>query len=317
MKKKIISLTFLLAILFSTCMVALAEEGSGQSVTTASQLKSHGAIVYQNGTDSVVIDSNDLYTLADAFDTFKAAVYSQMTEMNTYLTTDDEGINLTTSEDIYVVHSTPSDIVDPLSINFDTLIEGLAASQSIPHTPSEYGYAEGTNLYKTASGLLTTEASDETEMIEIEGATADSLSAGAAAWVNGELILGNGNDVEKAYNQGVEEVNLILSGLYLNLSVGEAGYGGNTSAQIPVGNLNSVTFTATKGSYGQLSIILVDNNGNSTNLSQTKYTEFYQRQTVNKRITIPLNKDYNYIQFSGKPWGGSKSTITISNFSIG
>ncbi len=202
MKKKIISMIFLLTIFFSTYMVALAEDGNTQFISTASQLKSKGVIVYQNETDSVVIDSNDLYILADAFDSFKTAVYSQMAEMNTYLTMEDKGIDLTTSNDIHVIHSTPSDIVDPLSVNFDTLIEGLAASQSIPHTPSEYGYAEGTSLYKTVEGLLTTEASDETEMIEIEGAIADNLSAGTSAWVDGKLILGTGVDNKSFYEQG-------------------------------------------------------------------------------------------------------------------
>lgn len=204
MKKKITSMTIVLVIffIFNTRVVALAEGGDTQFVTTASQLKSNGAIVYQNETDSVVIDSNDLYILADAFDSFKTAVYSQMAAMNTYLTMEDEGIDLTTSNDIHVVHATPSDIVDPLSVNFDTLIEGLAASQSIPHTPSEYGYAEGTSLYKTAEGLLTTEASDGTEIIEIEGAIADNLSAGTSAWVDGKLILGTGVDNKAFYEQG-------------------------------------------------------------------------------------------------------------------
>lgn len=208
MKKKIISTIVLITLLASTCMMALAEEGNEpsdvvpESTPTASLLKSKGAIVYQNGTDSVVIDSDDLYTLADAFDTFKAAVYWQMAEMNTYLTTEGEGVSLTTNQDIHAVHSAPSDMVDPYSVNFDTLVEGMAASQSIPHNAMEYGYAEGTNLYRTEKGLLTTEASNKTEMIEIEGATADSLSAGTAAWIDGELILGTGADNETYYNQG-------------------------------------------------------------------------------------------------------------------
>lgn len=202
MKKKIISMTFLLSILFSTCMVAFAEDDNTPYAETAAKLKSSGAIIYQNGTDSVVIDSNDLYILADTLDQFKYSIYSQMAEMNTYLTTEDMGIDLTTSNDIRVAHSAPEDIVDPLSINFETLVEGMAASQSIPHTPFEYGYEEDVKLYKTTAGLLTTDASDGIEMIEIEGSTADNLSAGAAAWVDGELILGTGADNKAFYDQG-------------------------------------------------------------------------------------------------------------------
>lgn len=221
MQKKTISIIFILTMLLSTCMIALAEEDDATSPitseTTASLLKSKGAIVYQNGTDSVVIDSNDLYTLADKFDTYKAAIYWQMAEMNTYLTTEDEGIALTTSDDIHVVHSVPSDIVVPLSLNFDTLIEEVAASQSIPQTPIEYGYAEGTNLYKTRQGLLTTEASDNKEMIEIKGATADSLSAATAAWIDGELILGTGAENKAYYDMGYTDgLNKAMDGVHIS-----------------------------------------------------------------------------------------------------
>lgn len=237
MKKKIISMFLLLTILFSTCMVALAEEDDApsiiNSVSTASLLKSKGAIVYQNGTDSVVIDSNDLYTLADAFDNYKAAIYWQMAEMNTYLTTEDEGIALTSSEDVHVVHSVhpEMDIVAPLSLNFDTLIEGVAASQSIPQAPVEYGYAEGTNLYKTAEGLLTTEASDNTEMIEINGAVADSMSAGTAAWIDGELVLGMGSDNKAYYDKGYTDgFNKVMDGAHISYvyheHIGDADSGG-------------------------------------------------------------------------------------------
>lgn len=232
MKKKTVSIIFILTMLLSTCMIALAEEDAASiitSETTASLLKSKGAIVYQNGTDSVVIDSNDLYTLADAFDTYKAAIYWQMAEMNTYLTTEDEGIALTTSKDVHVVHSVPSDIVAPLSLNFDTLIEGVAASQSIPQTPIEYGYAEGTNLYKTRQGLLTTEASDNKEMIEIKGATADSLSAATAAWIDGELILGTGAENKAYYDMGYTDgLNKAMDGVHISYVYHE--HSGNESS---------------------------------------------------------------------------------------
>lgn len=229
MKKKIISMTLLLSILFSTCMVAFAEDDNTPYAETAAKLKSSGAIVYQNGTDSVVIDSNDLYILADTLDQFKYSIYSQMAEMNTYLTTEDMGIDLTTSNDIRVAHSAPEDIVDPLSINFETLVEGMAASQSIPHTPFEYGYEEDVKLYKTTAGLLTTDASDGTEMIEIEGSTADNLSAGAEAWVDGELILGTGADNKAFYDQGyINGFNEAMAGV--NISYVYHEHQGNPSA---------------------------------------------------------------------------------------
>lgn len=194
----------ILSIMCSTYMVALAEENNieYEANSTASQLKSKGAIVYQKGTDSVVIDSADLYTLADTLDQFKYSIYSQMAEMNTYLTTEEREINLTTSDNIYVAHSVPGNMVAPTDIEFNTLIEGVAASQSIPNTPLEYGYAADTKLYKTAAGLLTTDESDGKEMIEIGEATAEGISAGKSAWVNGELLLGTGADNQAYYNLG-------------------------------------------------------------------------------------------------------------------
>lgn len=44
-----------------------------------------------------------------------------------------------------------------------------------------------------------------TEKINVASATADNLSAGTAAWVNGSLILGTGSDNKSYYNKGSEE----------------------------------------------------------------------------------------------------------------
>ncbi|MDE6388340.1 MAG: hypothetical protein K2L82_11115 [Lachnospiraceae bacterium] len=255
MKKKIMSIIMILSLACSTCMVALAEDDNMQFVSTASQMKSKGAIVYQNGTDSVVIDSNDLYVLADTLDQFKFAVYSQMAEMNTYLTTEERGINLTTSSDIYVAHLAPQDKVDPMDIEFDTLMEGFAATQSIPYTPLEYGYTDETKLYKTATGFLTTDASVGTEMIEIEEATADGISAGKAAWVNGELILGTGVDNQAYYNLGYTDgLNKAMDAAHIDYiyhtHTGNAAAGTGCYTKRTYGDSTNVKFYSTWVSSG-------------------------------------------------------------------
>lgn len=208
MKKKILSFMTVLVLLFSMLMTAYAEGDSGQAPLrrqggTAAELKSYGRIVYQKGSDTIKIDSDDLYMLAAQIDQVKLDIVKQLEVMNTYFTVG-EGISLTTSSDINVTHAEPyeEDFVAPLDINFDTLLEGIAISQSISQEPSEYGYPEGTILYKTKEGLLTDTFEDDAQEIAVTSATADNLSAGTAAWVNGRLILGTGADSGDYYKQG-------------------------------------------------------------------------------------------------------------------
>lgn len=212
MKKKILSFITVMVLTLSVCMTALAEEDTGTGPVpkegTAAELKSYGAIVYQKGSDSVKIDSNDLYTLADQIDQVKLQVTDQLEAMNTYFTAGEGEITLNTSEDISVVHAKPfeEDSVDPLGVNFDTLLEGIAVSQSVSTDAAAYGYPTGTELYKTANGLLTTNGSGAgTEKVNVVSATADNLSAGTAAWVDGSLILGTGSDNKSYHNKGYDE----------------------------------------------------------------------------------------------------------------
>ncbi len=221
MKKRLLSFMTVLVLTFSVCMTAFATEGeiTDEPVPrqgTAAELKSYGAIVYQKGTNSIRIDSDDLYMLADQIDQVKLDVNDQLAAMNTYFTAG-EGIALNTTQDFNVAHARPfeEDSVDPLDVNFDTLLEGIAVSQSVSSDVTAYGFPAGTELYKNANGVLTTDGTEEgAEKISVTAATADNLSAGTAAWVNGSLILGTGGDnrsysdsgystgYTKGYNEG-------------------------------------------------------------------------------------------------------------------
>ena len=142
--------------------------------------------------------------LADQIDQVKLEVADQLEAMNTYFTAGD-GISLDTDRYISVTHTRPSrtDFVDPISVNFDTLLEGIAASQSVSSDVTDYGYSPGTKLYKGADGELTTNGSEEgAEQISVSAATADNLSAGTVAWVNGRLILGTGGDNKAYFDKG-------------------------------------------------------------------------------------------------------------------
>ena len=200
MTKKWILVSIMTAMIFGISTVSMAKETEH---TTAGGLKSKGVIVYQKGQDSVVIDSADLYRLADKIDSFKKAVVEQLAVMHTFLTTGGGGISLGTEENIGVVHVKPSDAVDPLSVGFDTILAQVAASQSVPLEIFEDGYEEGVKLYRTQDGKLTTDASvQEIQEIPVAAALADNLSAGCAAWVDGNLLLGTGADNQAYYRLG-------------------------------------------------------------------------------------------------------------------
>lgn len=211
MRKKTLFVIMIFAFTFGICGIALAADA--ESTVAKSGLKSHGRITYQNGDDAVVIDSEDLYVLSDRLDLFKRGVADQLNVMNTYFTTG-EGIPLTTDTEIRVTHTRPSDeeFVDPSGAGFNTLLEGIAASQSIPP--------------------------------DLAAASADNLSAGTAAWVNGELCLGTGEDNRNFYERGYEEgyakvssqiasVDFIKYGGDLRVKDGEHSYLGPCDLYIP------------------------------------------------------------------------------------
>lgn len=181
-------------------MVAVAADNPN---ATRNCLSSKGVICYQQGQETVVIDSDDLYALADRLDLFKTGVVEQLGAMHTYLSKDSAGIPLAGDDSIYAVHQKPAaqNTVDPTALDFGTILEGIAASQSIPLEPSAYGLASDTKLYRGEKGELTVDGADGAKQISIQPATAANLSAGTAAWVNGELLLGTGEDMVTMYHE--------------------------------------------------------------------------------------------------------------------
>lgn len=200
MKKRIFSIILVMAFMANTCMVAVAADGSH---ATKNSLNSKGAICYQDGAESVVIDANDLYILADRLDLFKTKVVEQLGKLHTYLSKDGSGVPLAGNNDIYAGHREPvaQNAVDPTTLDFGTILEGIAASQSIPLEPSAYGLASDVKLYRGEKGELIMDGSDGAKQISIQAATAANLSAGTAAWVNGELLLGTGEDMVTMYDE--------------------------------------------------------------------------------------------------------------------
>ncbi|MDE7429161.1 MAG: hypothetical protein K2N00_07845 [Lachnospiraceae bacterium] len=203
MKKKLLSIIMLTAIMINTCMVALAADNPN---STQNSLSSKGTICYQEGQETVVIDADDLYMLADRLDQFKVVVVEQLGELHTYLSRDSAGVSLAGNDGVYAGHlkPLPENAVDPVTLDFDEILQGIAASQSIPLEPSAYGLASDTKLYKGENGKLTTDQASGATQISIQAATAANLSAGTAAWVNGELLLGTGEDMAVMYDEKMQ-----------------------------------------------------------------------------------------------------------------
>lgn len=191
-----------MAIMVNTCMVAMAADNPN---ATKNSLSSKGAICYQEGQETVVIDSDDLYMLADRLDLFKTGVVEQLGALHTYLSKDSAGVALAGNNDVYAGHQKPSpqNAVDPVTLDFDVILQGIAASQSIPSEPSAYGLTSDTKLYKGKDGKLITDQTSGAAQISIQAATAANLSAGTAAWVDGELLLGTGEDMAAMYDEKI------------------------------------------------------------------------------------------------------------------
>lgn len=202
-KRRIAMIMTALFLLGSASMAAAAAETPS---ATQKNLRSQGAIRYQDGAETVVIDSADLYMLADSLDLFKVRVTEQLGILNTYLSQDSGGVSLTGTRGVYVTHQKPaaSQELNPTALSFDTILEGIAASQTIPTDPTAYGMASGTKLYREKNGKLQIGPKEGEGItgVDIHKATAEELSAGAAAWVDGKLILGTGEANRSFHESG-------------------------------------------------------------------------------------------------------------------
>lgn len=147
---------------------------SDGKMTRRNRLKSKGRIDYENG--KVVICADDFVYLADEIDIleiiYKAIIVKGLNGIGTYFTKD--GLVVHEQED-----NCPDDLA--LKLSLARLYDGILNSQSVEHLINQQIYA----------------------------AVSDNLSAGTAAWVNGELIIGNGADnnayYEEGFAQGLEE----------------------------------------------------------------------------------------------------------------
>lgn len=169
----------LMTVIILTGIIGMTSKA--QTERRASNIKSKGIFDYDNGT--VIMDASDLIYLADEIDlleeTYKKETVKALNKMNTYFMVD----NSTT-------HDQDESNLDPESsviLPFGSIIDGILESQSIP-------------TEKTYAGTLPGE--DNETAGNVSAATAESISLGRAAWVDGELIVGTGGDNNSYYNKG-------------------------------------------------------------------------------------------------------------------
>ena len=131
-------------------------------------IQSKGIINYGNGT--VVLDSADFYLLADGINDlesqYKANVAAALKGIRTYFKPDGS-----------IAHEQEAGTLssgDAAGLSFDVICNGILGSQSVDH-------------------------------LDAAPAAESNISAGTAAWVNGQCIIGNGKDVRDAYDRGYDE----------------------------------------------------------------------------------------------------------------
>ena len=134
------------------------------------KLNSKGIVNYDYG--KVIFDASDFVKLADGIDSlnvgYKYDAVSALNKIGTYFKADGS-ITYEQTEDTILQENASE-------LTFSDICMGIIKSQSVDHLADQ--------------GILP--------------AIKDNLSEGSAAWVDGKLIIGNGNDNKNSYNQGYD-----------------------------------------------------------------------------------------------------------------
>lgn len=172
-------------ILAATLMIGATAvvSANGGTLVDLQSIKSIGKIqVKENETDpdpAIVIDSADLVTLANATN----ALNTQFTD--------------SLAAAVNNIGSVPKTDRVAAGAQFSDILSAITNSQAIDSSESVYVLPNGTVTDdSTAEGVVET---------QIAGATADNLTAGTAAWVDGQYIVGTGSDNNSYYAEGYTE----------------------------------------------------------------------------------------------------------------
>lgn len=199
MEKRLVLAILCIMMVVCTPLFVLAD-----NVSRRSNIQSKGKLDFEEG--KVVLDSADLLYLADEIDTleatYKITTIDALNGIGTYFRGDGTRTDDLVSNEV----DTEEEKAD---LSFGNIKDGILLSQSVESLSSVQAVDKDGNglfyLNEDASvngSLLQTTTENTGYPLLYQAITADNLTAGTAAWVNGELIRGNGKDNESNYAQG-------------------------------------------------------------------------------------------------------------------
>lgn len=202
--KRIISVGAVLLSAFIICDVAYAAGINGYNysdaasgggwISTASGIKynSYGKINYSDGINSVVIDTADIAAIDNMVGTGKRKIQEAIKNID-----QDDRLETSVWDDSYF----PSfyELAD-LTSSSQTVSDEQKQKQAVNYKNETVFYRDTT---ASEAGNLGRTTTDDTGLIvNCKEANADNLSAGAVAFVDGNIIWGNGADNEEFYKLG-------------------------------------------------------------------------------------------------------------------
>lgn len=201
-------------VLAATLVIVLLSGITLYSVAAGHEWKSQGnvAAVRSDGTKTVIFDKSDLDYLDGRIDAIEADVSTGKENLANALNPLGTNPSLST----------------PLSgtSTFNEIMEAINHSQAIPDKTIGESVSIATEDYELASKVTGQTINSDTK---ISAATADNLSLGTSAWVDGSLLIGTGADNKNYYNRNAGSVSLLKVATY---SVSTRGNNGSNSRTI-------------------------------------------------------------------------------------
>ena len=179
--KRVLAATLVMVLLSSMTFFSAAAGHTWKSQGNVEAIKS-------DGSKTVVFDKSDLDYLDGRIDAIEADVSTGKENLANALNP---------------LGTNPS-LGTPLSgtSTFNELMEAINHSQAIPDKTIGESVSIATEDYELASKVTGQTINSDTK---ISAATADNLSLGTSAWVDGSLLIGTGADNKKYYNLGYTE----------------------------------------------------------------------------------------------------------------
>lgn len=176
--KRVLAATLVMVLLSSMTFFSAAAGHTWKSQGNVEAIKS-------DGSKTVVFDKSDLDYLDGRIDAIEADVSTGKENLANALNP---------------LGTNPS-LGTPLSgtSTFDELMEAINNSQKIPDKTIGESVSIATEDYELASKVTGQTINSDTK---ISAATADNLSLGTSAWVDGSLLIGTGADNKNYYNSG-------------------------------------------------------------------------------------------------------------------